>query len=102
MKGGYIILDIKKCQFTLNEDESEYTSNNNYSKDFSNALYKTNKTVLIENINTLDSAYSSYKNALFVKAVSMYTDGSYISFSLPVGSEPSVFVYANGTITIDN
>lgn len=79
-----------------------FYAQNQYTKDFATALYKSNKTVLIENLNTLSDTYSKYKNSLFAKDTHLYTDGTYINFSLPVGSEPTVYVYANGTITIDN
>lgn len=100
MKGGYIILDIKKCQFALNEDESEYIANNNYAKNIVNAVWNTQKPVLVENFSSLGGSFTNYKGSDFCR-LSSNTDENYISMILPDGAnETPIYFNSNGTISI--
>lgn len=101
MKGGYIILDIKKCQFTLNDDESEYIANNNYAKNIIKAIWNTQKPVLVENLSALGSSYAGFKGSGFCKMDTSAQD--YIVLALPdSGNETSIYFNINGTISIGN
>ena len=98
MKGGYIILDIKKCQFVLNE--SEYIANNNYAKNIVSAVWNNQKPVLVENWSALGGRYANYKCSGFCRIFT--SSPNYICLELPDSGEISIFFNSNGTITIDN
>lgn len=100
MKGGYIILDIKKCQFALNEDESEYIANNNYVKNIVSAVWNTQKAVLVENWNALGGRYASYKGSGFCRMLT--SSPNYVCLELPDSGETSIYFNKIGNITIDN
>lgn len=100
MKGGYIILDIKKCQFALNEDESEYIANNNYAKNIISAVWNTQKPVLIENLSSLGGSFEVCKGSGFCHLEVSGTD--YIGLVLPNSDETTIVFSSNGTISISN
>lgn len=100
MKGGYTILDIKKCEFALNAGETEYVTNNTYAKNIVNAVWNGQKSVLVENLAALGSSYTSYKGSGFCKMLTS-TD-NYICLELPDSGQTSIFFNSDGTITIDN
>lgn len=100
MKGGYIILDIKKCQFALNEDNSDYISNNNYAKNIINAIRNGQKAVLVENLTSLGGSFAENMGSGFCR---MATSGeNYIKMELPNDAGTSIFFNNTGTISITN
>lgn len=101
MKGGYIILDIKKCQFTLSDDESEYIANNNYAKNIVSAVWNTQKAVLVENLSSLGGSFDLCKGSGFCHFEVSGTDS--VGLALPiVGSDTLIQFRSNGTISISN
>lgn len=100
MKGGYIILDIKKCQFTLTEDESDYIANNNYAKNIINAIRNGQKAVLVENLSSLGGSFADFMGSGFCRMVSSNQD--YICLELPNDAGTSIFFISSGRISITN
>lgn len=99
MKGGYTILDIKKCEFVLNEDETEYVAFNNYTKSFAQGLYSSNKVVLVENLNSL---FSGDYGSGFMSNPSIPLNFEYFNYELPNYSRTSIYIHKDGHITIAN
>lgn len=100
MKGGYTILDIKKCEFALNAGETEYIANNTYAKNIVSAVWNSQKPVLVENLTALGGSFASYKGSGFCKVLTS-TDSN-ICLGLPDSGQTSIFFNSDGTISIDN
>lgn len=100
MKGGYTILDIKKCEFALNAGETEYVANNSYAKNIVNAVWNSQKPVLIENLSSLGGDFEVCKGSGFCYIDVSGTD--YIGLSLPNSNGTTIEFDSNGTISIIN